>query len=133
MVSREKKKQEAVFRMKKLGLSDDIIKRFEEDGVVSQSSGKPVSGKMLRFIKELEDKHGVLIYYVLTAATGIGEIDSYLLISENEEAWTFERSELENNRASAYFRVDKIPEYSEFCAVGFEITAAGIRCTGRAV
>lgn len=128
----DKQKQEALLRMRKLGLPDDVITQFEEHGVISQSTYLPLKEEALSFIKELNDKHNVLIYFVIHAVTGIGEIDSCLFVDANEERWASERAELENNRAAAYFGVRRIPQYSAFCTIGFETVSGSIRCTGRA-
>ena len=131
----DKKKEEAVFRMKKLGLPDEVITRFEENNVISRScpSGGyvPIDGEQQSLIKELEEWHDILVYFVIRSETGIGEIDSYLYVFDDEEQWASERTELENGIADAYFHVHKNLRYSAFCTVGFELTSTGIRCTGR--
>ena len=128
-------KEEAVFRMKKIGLPDEVITQFEENGVISRSCPgggyAPTDGEQQSFIKELEEVGHILIYFVIRSETGIGEIDSYLYVFDDEERWASERTELENGIADAYFHVHKAPRYSVFCTVGFEVTAERIRCTGR--
>ena len=135
MKERDKIKAEALLRMKKLGLPDEIISRFENSGIVYQGSSGgyyPVKSEQCRSVREFERRHGVSVYFIIRSVTGIGEIDSYLYVGENEERWAFERAEIEKGRAAAYFCVYKIPKYSAFCTVGFELTPMGIRCAGRA-
>lgn len=127
-------KREALLRMRKLGLSDEAVTRFERDGAVSRGCPggcAPLDSEASAFIGKLEE-HGLTVYYVLRSETGIGEIDSYLYVGGDAERWAFERSELDNGRAAAYFCVKRIPRYSAFCTVGLLRSADGIRCTGRA-
>ena len=136
MKERDKKKEEAVFCMRKIGLPDEVITQFEKNGVISRScpSGGyvPIDGEQQSLINELEEWHDILVYFVIRSETGIGKIDSYLYVYDDEARWAAERTELENGIADAYFHVHKNTRYSAFCTVGFDMTSTGIRCKGRA-
>lgn len=131
-----KQKQEAIFRMKMLGIPDEVILKFGVNGIISRDCPSdgcvPIDEKASELIRKLEEEHGLSVYFVVRSETGIGEIDSYLYVGDCEEKWAFERKGLEIGRAAAYFCVYRIPQYSAFCTVGFKLTREGIRCTGRA-
>ncbi len=137
MASREKLKAEAILRMKKIGISGEAAALFEKENIIGKSLPKSTDFSALdkeqtELAKTLEEKHGILIYFVITAYTSIGEIDSYLYVDGNEEQWEKERAELAENKTSAYICVCKIPDYSAFGTAGFEIIpGAEIRYTGR--
>ena len=134
-VSREKKKIEAVARMKKWGLFGETIKQFEKDDLVSESR-PPVGAcfwldvEQKKRVEQFEREHDALVYHVIHSFTNIGELENYLYVSDYEEEWEMDREAIENNQQLVYVLNHDMPDCSEFGSIGIELTpAAGLRRT----
>lgn len=134
-ISAERKKAEAIARMKKIGIFPETIKQFEQEDLVSQSLPPVgacfwIEGEQLERVKEFERQHNALVYFVIHSYTSIGEMESYLYVSDYEEEWETDRADLENGSTLAYVHNLDAPECSEFGSIGFAVTpAAGLRRT----
>lgn len=135
-VIREEKKIEAVARMKKLGIFPETIKQFEDDGLISQSlppfgACYWIEGEQLERVRKFEEQHDALVYFVIHSYTNIGEMDSYLFVSDyRDEEWARDRADLEQGQTLAYVYNYDEPSFSTFGPVGIELTpAAGLRRT----
>lgn len=134
-VSREKKKIEAIARMKKWGIYGETIKQFEKDNLVSES--RPPFGacfwldaEQKKRVEQFEREHDALVYHVIHGFTNIGELENYLYVSDYEEEWEMDREAIENNQQLVYVLNHSMPDCSEFGLIGIELTpAAGLRRT----
>lgn len=131
----ERKKAEAIRRMKKMGIFPQTIESFEKDGYVSISE-PPVGafywaeGEDLERIKEFEKEYNALVYLVVRSFTNFGKMDSFFYVSDYEDEWSSDDEGLDNKEQLAYVYNHDMPDCSEFGYVGFERTvAAGIRRT----
>lgn len=134
-ISKEKKKAEAVSRMKKIGIFPETIRQFKKDDLVSISEPPFgafywAEGKDLETLRAWEEKHNALVYVVIRSFTEIGVLDSYLYVSDFEEEWELDRDDLRRNEAMAYVYNKDEPMFSEYGTIAFERTiAAGLRRT----
>lgn len=134
-ITREAKKAEAVARMKKIGIYPETIKQFENKGYISQSLPPLgacfwIEGEQLQRVKNFEDKYNALVYFVIHSYTNIGEMETYLYVSDYEEEWADDREDIENSQCLAYVYNHDMPDCSEFGSIGFQRTpAAGLRRT----
>ena len=134
-VNREKKKIEAVARMKKWGIFGETIKQFEKDDLVSESR-PPVgacfwldAGQKKR-VEQFEREHDALVYHVIHSFTNIGELENYLYVGDYEEEWEMDREAIEDKQQLVYVLNHSMPDCSEFGSIGIEPTpAAGLRRT----
>lgn len=134
-VSREKKKIEAVSRMKKWGIFEETVKQFEKEGLVSESC--PPIGACLwlddgqkKRVAQFELEHNALVYHVIHSFTNIGELENYLYVSDHEEEWEMDREAIENGQQLVYVLNHNMPDCTEFGFIGIEMTsAAGLRRT----
>lgn len=134
-VSIERKKAEAIARMKKIGIFPGTVKQFEGEDLVSQSL--PPFGacfwideEQRERVKEFEKDYNALVYFVIHSYTTIGEMESYLYVSDYEEEWEIDRDDLKNGQTLAYVYNHDMPDCSEFGSIGFAVTpAAGLRRT----
>lgn len=132
-VSREAKMEEAVKRMKMLGVFSETIRQFKEDGKVSIS--EPPFGAFfwmegwdLDRILDFEEKHNALAYVAIRSHTTIGKIDSFLFVSDHPEEWEMDREDIRKRQAIAYCFNHDMPDCSEMGAIGVASTmAAGLR------
>lgn len=107
-VSRENKKQEAIKRMEALGLFKPCIKAFAKydevqlteptGGLYEFSDNEELNAK----IKEFEEEYDALVYHVIHTYTQFGELYNFLYVSDYEEEWEMDITDIEDNYAVAY-------------------------------
>lgn len=120
-ISIEIKKQEAIQRMKALGIFSQTIKQFKS-GLVSYSEPPMganywVDDDQKKIIKEFEEENNALVYFVIRSYTEFGKLDAFLYVSDYEEEWEMDRADISDDYALAYVYNYDIPEYSEFGSV----------------
>lgn len=126
----ETKKEEAVSRMKRLGLPQEMVRQFEQDGYIGISES-PVGafywaeGEDLQHIRNFEADYNALVYVVIRSFTTIGKIDSYLYVSNYPEEWEYERKLLDKNTPSVYVYNHNAPECSELGEIGIRRSIEG--------
>lgn len=128
-ISREEKKQEAIQRMQKLRIFPGTIQQFEDDGYISIS--EPPFGAFywaddedLQRIRAFEAENDALVYLVVRSFTNIGQMDSYLYVSDYAEEWPTDNEDLKNDEPLVYVFNHDMPDCSEFGCIGIEHTAA---------
>lgn len=107
-VSREKKKEEAIKRMKGFGLFTPCIKAFEKYNEVQMT--EPYGGlyefsddaELTAKVKEFEEEYDALVYHVIHTYTQFGELYNFLYVSDYEEEWEFDRADVKAGYAVAY-------------------------------
>lgn len=126
----QKKKTEAVLRMKLLGIYPTTVEQFEESGIVSIS--EPPKGALfwttdedMKHIRHFEAEQGALVYLVIRSFTRYGTLDAYLFVRGNEEDWEEERQGLQEGTALVYVYNQQDPIFSELGYIGIERTVAG--------
>lgn len=130
-MGREKMKQEAVERMKMLGIIDDAIKQFEEDDTVMRSENPlgalyELSDEEKEIAREFEDKYSALVYLAVSCNTEIGRMISYLYVPNEEEEWKLDRADISDNSAITYTHNFDAPDCSEIGGIGIESRNGGI-------
>lgn len=129
-IATDKKKAEAVRRMKLLGIYPETIRQFEKGNFVSISM--PPMGAFfwaqdedLARIKEFEETHNALVYVVVrTFYRELGRLDSYLFVGDEGDEWANERQSLRNGEAFAYVYNHDCDWCSEFGYIGIKPTLA---------
>lgn len=108
-------KNEAIKRMKVLGIRADIINAFEEDKLLCVKDGKVIDVPLviLNKIKAWEEQFGNLAYHVVYSELWNYKIYNALSVSRYEEDWKYEQSLVDNGWAMAYTVNVTKPEYSE--------------------
>ena len=91
-VSIEKKKAEAISRMKALGIFEQTIEQFDKLGKISISEPPAgaffwIDGEDLKRVREFEQQFNTLVYAVIRTYTKAGTLDSYLFVSDYPEEW----------------------------------------------
>lgn len=128
--STEEKKAEAVLRMKRMGVYEETVNQFEQEELVSTS--EPPFGAFYwvtpeerQAIREFEIEQNALVYLVIRSYTTIGQMDSYLYISDYPDEWEDDRRDIDDHETMAYVRNIDYPDYSELGRIGFRLTVAG--------
>ena len=114
-VSIEKKKAEAVLRMRQMGVYGNTIRQFEKEGYISRSEPPLyafywVEGEELERIRRFEKDYNALVYMVIRSCTTLGVMDSYLYVSDYEEEWEMDprTSDVENPAATSTTTICRI-------------------------
>lgn len=107
-ITRENKKEEAIKRMKVLGLFQPCINAFEKHdelqlsehygGLYEFNDDKELKAK----VKEFEEEYDALVYHVIHTYTQFGELYNFLYVSDYEEEWEFDRADVRAGYAVAY-------------------------------
>ena len=100
-------KAEAVERMKILRLHPNVIKEFEEKGVLNYSYSVLgflywLTEETQERVKEFELNNGCLVYHVIENDTSIGRLITFLYVSVFQDEWEREKLELKTGYALAY-------------------------------
>lgn len=134
-ISREEKKIEALARMKLWGIYPPIVKQFKEDDQISESA-PPLGAcywldeEQMARVREFEERNNALVYHVIHSFTNIGEMESFLYISDYPEEWEQDRADIKDGQQLVYVFNKDMPDCSEFGSIGVAITgAAGLRRT----
>lgn len=129
-VSMEKKKQEAIQRMKALGIYSATIKQFK-GGMVSYS--EPPLGanywldeEQLKIVKGFEEEHNALVYFIVRSYTEFGNLDALLYISDYEEEWEMDREDINDGYAVAYVYNYDVPYFSEMGSIAVQGRFGGL-------
>ena len=129
-VSFDKKKEEAIRRLKKIGLYELAIEDFEKNGNVNISE-PPIGGlywlddSQKSIVDEFEKKHNALVYAGIRSVTNFGVLDSYLFISDYPEEWEDDDADLDDNCCLAYVYNNDAPDCSEMGSITFKRLPSG--------
>ena len=104
-VQLEIKKQEAIDRMKALGIFSQTIKQFKGGQVsYSEPTGANywISEEQEKIIKQFEAEHDALVYFVIRSYTEFGKLDALLYVSDYEEEWEMDNEDIKDGYVIAY-------------------------------
>lgn len=127
----EKKKAEAVRRMKELRIFSEAVSQFEKNGSVMVSE-PPFGGlyfigdEQKELVTEFEKEYDVLVYLVVRSYTGFGKMDSFLYVSDHEEEWEMDFSDVRSGCPLTYTHNYDSPGFSEFGCIGVEQRGGGL-------
>lgn len=130
-VSMEIKKEEAIKRMKVLGVFNETIRQFQKEDLVSYS--EPPMGanywldeEQQKLVKAFEKEYNALVYFVIRSYTQFGKLDSFLYVSDHEEEWEMDNEDLEDGYALAYVHNYDMEDFSEFGSIGVQERFGGL-------
>ena len=130
-VSFEEKKQEAIARMKQLGIFNQTIKQFESNNLISRSEAPFgacywVEGEELESIRKFEAEYNALVYTVIRTFYMDGTImDSYLYVSDHPEEWEDDWADINDWIPYAYVANYQESDFSEFGRIQVMLGMAG--------
>ena len=130
-VSYDRKKKEAVFRMKIIGLAVNLIRDFDSGCHIHMydSDGHwfgMLSREDLTRVEKFEREYNALVYAVIRNHTALGTLDSYLFVSDYPQDWQNDWQDLKNKETTAYVYNHDAPELSEIGAIGLDVGAYGV-------
>lgn len=125
----ERKKQEALDRMKMLNLYPNIIKEFQQDNTVNMSELGFLywlTDEQKEYVSEFETEHDALVYHVIHNYTEFGELLTFFYVSDHEDEWEYDRADLKDGYACAYVKNLDEDAFSEFGSVAFKEQFGGL-------
>ena len=84
-----------------------------------------VEDEELEEMRRWEQEHNALVYVIVRSYTTLGQMDSYLYVSDHENEWEDDRDLLRHGEALAYVLNRDMPDCSEFGYIGIKRTIAG--------
>ncbi|MBP5780259.1 MAG: hypothetical protein J6X34_03370 [Clostridia bacterium] len=129
-ITKEQKKQEALERMKLLSLYPNIIREFEKDGIVNMSENGGylywLDDEQREYVSDFEEEYNALVYHVIHNYTEVGEMLTFLYVSDDEDEWGYDRDDLKAGYACAYVKNLDEDAFSEFGSVGIKPELGGL-------
>ena len=129
-LAREAMVKEAVRRMKVLKMLPQPIKEFEKEGMLNMSEQMGalywLSEEEKKMVADFEAENGGVVYHVIHSYTNIGELYSFLYVSQYDEEWDDDMADLKDGCAVAYVLNKTMPDCSEFGTIGVEPRIGGV-------
>lgn len=127
---REKQKEEAIKRMEKMDLHENVIKEFEKEGKLNLSVDLGflfwLDEEQKELVKNFEERTENLVYHVTYTNTDFGELYTMFYISKHNEEWELDREDLSYNTAVAYVENTSNKMFSEYGRIGFKSVNGGV-------
>ena len=123
------KRAEAAKRMRLLGVKEEHIQDFEQDGKIYFSAEDKTIAELseadIKNIEKFENDYHVLVYMVIRKDSQYGMKDAMLYVSSDENDWPLEEDELKMGYAFTHLINHRCPEVLEFYRIGFARTPNG--------
>lgn len=134
-ISRETKKEEAIYRMKLMNIIPDAIKQFEEENTVMVSENPFgflywLNDDQKKLVADFEAEYDSLVYLANLCNTEFGRLLSFFYVSDHKEEWEMDNTDIGDGYALVYCINLDCPEYSEFGSIAFESINGGIKRIG---
>lgn len=130
-VSMEIKKEEAIKRMKALGIFNETIRQFQKEDLVSYS--EPPMGanywldeEQQKLVKAFEEEYDALVYFVIRSYTMLGRMDAFLYVSDHEEEWEMDNEDINDGYTMSYVHNYDMTDCSEFGSIGVQERFGGL-------
>lgn len=118
---RDSQVEEAVARMKLLGILKTPINEFKKDGVINRSENGILywlDDEEKQMVADFEQDNGGVVYHVIKTLSNIGLMYSLLYVSKHTEEWKMDRADIQEGRAFVYVVNKDMPDCSEFGTIG---------------
>lgn len=129
-MTKQEQKIEALARMKMLKLHKNAINQFDKEDLLNLSEGYGalywLDEKQKEYVKSFEEKYNSVVYHVIHNITEFGELLAFLYVSDSEDEWDYDRSDLKDGYACAYVENLDEPVFSEFGSIGIKPSFGGI-------
>lgn len=121
---------EALIRMKRLNLHENVIKEFYEKGKLNLSE----TGGILywlnedenKLVKDWENKTGNIVYHVIKSNMEFGLCYSFLYVSPVSDEWILDDEALENGYPIVYVMNVSDKSCSEYGSIGIMPCVGGL-------
>lgn len=126
-----KQKKEAIARMQKLHLLEQVVTDFEQGKLYkseySYGALYDLDEAEKQRVKAFEEKHNALVYHIIKNTTNYGVIYSYLCVDQYPEEWEIDMKDINSGTILCYKDNINIPDFSEFGYIGITPISGGLR------
>lgn len=134
-ISRETKKEEAIYRMKLMDIIPDAIKQFKEDDTVMVSENPFgflywLNDEQKKLVSEFESEYNGLVYLANLCNTEFGQLLSLFYVSDHKGEWGMDNTDIADGYAMVYCINLDDPYSSEFGSIAFKSINGGIKRVG---
>lgn len=126
---RDSQVEEAVARMKLLGILKTPIKEFKEDGVINRSENGILywlDDEEKKMVADFEEEYSCVVYHVIKTFSTLGLMYSLLYVSKHMDEWEMDREDILDGRAFVYVVNKDMPDCSEFGTIGIRPSFGGV-------
>ena len=127
---RERQKLEAINRMIKLKLHENVIKEFEIEDKLYKSEFHGIlywlNVEEEKIVRDWEQETGNLAYHIIHNNTEFGELLSIFYVSQYEEEWEMDMRDLSEGIAIVYVKNLDDDWCSEYGSIGFKRSIGGL-------
>lgn len=120
---------EAVNRMKLIGLHENAIQDFVNEGKLNLSDNGFLfwlNESEQNIVDQWQQETGNLVYHVVKTRTTFGLMYSFFYVSKYEEEWFMDNADLQEGYAVCYVYNADDELSSEYGSIGFEMKFGGI-------
>ena len=134
-ISREIKKEEAIYRMKLMNIIPDAIKQFEEENTVMVSENPFgflywLNDDQKKLVADFEAEYDSLVYLANLCNTEFGRLLSLFYVSDHKNEWKMDMDDIKDGYAMVYCINLDDPYSSEFGTIAFQSINGGIKRIG---
>ena len=126
---RDSQVEEAVARMKLLGILKIPINEFKKDGVINRSENGILywlDDEEKQMVADFEKDNDGVVYHAIKTLSNIGLMYSLLYVSKHTEEWEMDRADIQEGRAFVYVVNKDMPDCSEFGTIGIRPLFGGV-------
>lgn len=127
---KEVRKKDAVKRMRKLKIMENVIQEFMEEDKLYLSEFNGIlywlNEEQKEMVRSFEAEYNALVYHVIKSYTNIGIMYSLLYISSHKEEWEQDMMDLDENCAIAYVFNETDPMMSEIGYIAVQPQFGGV-------
>lgn len=127
---RKEQIKEALKRMRKLQLHDNVISDFEEDGTINRSEYMGflywLSDEEKSIINKWERQTGNLVYHIIKNHFEFGLCYSFLYVSKHKDEWELDNKDIDLGYVLAYVKNIDCPDFSEYGSIGIKKINGGL-------
>ncbi len=128
-MDKEKMKQEALKRMKLLGMHPNPIEEFETKGKLNRSDRAILywlNDEEKEMVQKAEKENDFLVYHVIHSFSNIGETYDMLYVSKYDEEWEDDIAMLKEGCTYTYCYNKTHPQDSEIGTIGIKPLFGGL-------
>lgn len=122
--------KEALVRMNKLNLYENVIREFEEEGVINLSENGGIlfwlDEEEEKIVRDFEEQYESIVYHVIKNNTEFGMLLSLLYVSKYKEEWEDDNTMLDEGMSMVYVKNLDFEDFSEFGTIGIKQRIGGL-------
>lgn len=122
-MNKEQLTNEAIARMKLVGLPNDLIQHFTQTNKLYFSFhgiNTILSPVFVPVVKEFEESYSSLVYYAIYNETTLGNMLTLFYVSLHQQEWALDRADLKEGLQLVYVHNFSQPDFSEFGTIAFQ-------------